>query len=144
MTDDWLVAHGATKVPEEERSDFLPDMFGIMMVEMEARVFNTMSQACPDYKGGYWEFYTLPGSGFMILQSSEEKLHLVGAMNYYDGEMSPEAASLAVCAMAYNHAVWAHAEAHENFARRLQKKWDILMQFIYGHPEIGQISRFLD
>ena len=135
----------ATLVPESERSDFLPSMFGVMMVEMEARVFNTMSQCCPDYQGGYWHFYTLPkDSGFMVLQTDKDRLHLTGPLNYYDGEMSPTAASLAVCAMAYNHAVWAHAERHPNFARGLQEKWEVLMQYIYQHDEAGEIARFLD
>ena len=135
----------AVLVPESQRSEFLPDMFGIMMVEMEARIFNAMSTSCPDYNGGYWEFFKLPGSGFMVWCAGDvEKVRMVGEMNYYEGEMSPEAASLAVCALAYNHALWAHHEKHEKFARRLQKQWEILMEYIYQHPEVGEIVRFLD
>lgn len=51
MTNDII------EVPENERTDVLPHIFGKKFLRGEALVYDFTRTYCPDYNGGEWSFY---------------------------------------------------------------------------------------
>ncbi|GHL47775.1 hypothetical protein ECZU29_26250 [Escherichia coli] len=66
-----------------------------------------MDRLCEDYCGGIWNLYTLNNGGaFMAPEPDDddgETWVLFNAMNGNRAEMSPAAAGIAACLMAYSH-----------------------------------------
>ena len=47
-----------TPIPEAQRVDFLPKLFGPrLMLTGENAVYSFMEALCSDYQGGFWQFY---------------------------------------------------------------------------------------
>ncbi|WP_436628726.1 antirestriction protein [Enterobacter hormaechei] len=61
-----VICCDAVRLEGAQRLTFLPDMFGGDYMTAEASVYAYAQRYCPDYQGGFWQFYRLPdGSGFM-------------------------------------------------------------------------------
>ena len=56
----------ATQVPEGYRLAFLPRHFGRHFMQVESSIFGHMRNLCPDYTGGYWEFFDLSNGGCYV------------------------------------------------------------------------------
>ncbi|HIA7191343.1 TPA: antirestriction protein, partial [Escherichia coli] len=108
----------ASPVPDEQRISFWPQHFGLIpqWVTLEPRIFGWMDRLCEDYSGGIWNMYTLNNGGaFMAPEpgdDDDETWALFNTMNGNRAEMSPEAAGIAACLMAYSH----HACRTEHYA----------------------------
>lgn len=128
----------AQKVPDEERLNFLPQLFGMRhFMAGENQVYNWMGQLCEKYQGGYWEFYRIPGGGFMV-PSGTEKMELSWAGNYFEGEMSPEAAGIVATLYALNMLANSTEEDH------LIEAYHALRDFARGHAEANLIMAAID
>ncbi|WP_194208715.1 antirestriction protein [Superficieibacter sp. 1612_C1] len=56
----------AVRLEGAQRLTFLPDLFGGDFMMSEASMYAYAHRYCPDYTGGFWQFYRLPdGGGFM-------------------------------------------------------------------------------
>lgn len=56
----------AVRLEGAQRLTFLPDLFGGDFMTSEASVYAYAQRYCPEYQGGFWQFYRLPdGGGFM-------------------------------------------------------------------------------
>ncbi len=134
----------ATPVPDEQRISFWPQHFGLIpqWVTLEPRVFGWMDRLCEDYCGGIWNLYTLNNGGaFMAPEpddDDDETWVLFNAMNGNRAEMSPEAAGIAACLMAYSH----HACRTENYAMTVH--YYRLRDYALQHPECSAIMRIID
>lgn len=57
----------ATLVPMEHRMTFLPEFFGAKyMIRGEGLVYVWMGKLCKEYRGGFWQFFTLSNGGFFM------------------------------------------------------------------------------
>ena len=56
----------AWPVPEHARIGSLPRHFGMHMLTVEGRIYDFLSQFCPSYDGGLWQFYELSNGGFYM------------------------------------------------------------------------------
>lgn len=134
----------ATLIPDEQRLSFWPQHFGNIpqWVTLEPHIFAWMDRFCADYSGGIWQFYTLSNGGaFMAPESegdSEEKWTLFNSMNGNGGEMSPEAAGITVCLMAYSH----HACRTECDA--MTEHYYRLRDYALNHTECRAIMHIID
>lgn len=144
VTDNTPPVLNATLIPDEQRLSFWPQHFGSIpqWITLEPHIFAWMDRFCADYSGGIWQFYTLSNGGaFMAPESegdSEEKWTLFNKMNGNSGEMSPEAAGIAVCLMAYSH----HACRTECDA--MTEHYYRLRDYALNHPECCAIMRIID
>ncbi|PDM28099.1 antirestriction protein [Escherichia coli] len=115
----------ATPVPDEQRISFWPQHC-----------------LCEDYCGGIWNLYTLNNGGaFMAPEpddDDDETWVLFNVMNGNRAEMSPEAAGIAACLMAYSH----HACRTENYAMTVH--YYRLRDYALQHPECSAIMRIID
>ncbi|EET1260669.1 antirestriction protein [Escherichia coli] len=133
----------ATPVPDEQRISFWPQHFGLIpqWVTLEPRVFGWMDRLCENYCGGIWNLYTLNNGGaFMAPEpdDDDETWVLFNVMNGNRAEMSPEAAGIAACLMAYSH----HACRTENYAMTVH--YYRLRDYALQHPECSAIMRIID
>ena len=134
----------STSVPDELRISFWPQHFGSIpqWITLEPRIFAWMDRLCADYTGGVWRFYTLSNGGaFMAPEANEdagEKWSLFNTMNGNGGELSTEAAGIAVCLLAYSH----HACRTECYAMTEHYYW--LRDYALSHPECSVIMHIID
>ena len=98
-----------TPVPDAQRVAFWPKHFGSIpqWIILEPQIFAWMDRFCADYIGGIWNFYTLSNGGAFTAPEpggdDSEKWALFNPMNGNGGELSAEAAGIAICLMAYSH-----------------------------------------
>lgn len=135
-----------TQYPESERLKFLPHYAGRKFWQFENRIYNYMSEACPSYHGGYWEFFILSNGGFYMAfeadtQGEAGTLPMHWEMNGYSGHMSADAASIAVNLMAMAHQCELSGEADQE---RFANAFHALRDYAAGHAEAGEIFRFID
>lgn len=112
-------------IPEEERPDFLHNNME-QFVRFELTVYSTMEKLTNGvYQGGLWEFRQYENGAAVMVYNHEGAVIITNPMNYYEGTMTWEAASLAVNAMVANwigeydayfdimDVVLTHKESHE-------------------------------
>ncbi|EMJ9775336.1 antirestriction protein [Morganella morganii] len=132
----------ASVVPDELRTGFWPKHFGSIQqwITLEPRIFAWMDRLCTDYHGGIWNFLTLSNGGAFMAPESEhdEKWALFNNMNGNGAELTPEAAGIVACLMAYSH----HACRTECDA--MTEHYYRLRDFALNHPERSAIMPLID
>lgn len=130
----------ATLVAEDQRLNFLPRFFGekFMMIG-ERAVFDWMGRLCPDYNGGYWNFYTLSNGGFYMAPKCQSAMKISVDGNGFDGEISADAAGIVTTIFALDYL----ANRTNNY--RYVDLMDSLKDYAFKyHPEAGLIYRAID
>ena len=131
-----------TLVPDEQRIDFWPQHFGNIpqWITLEPTVFAWMDRFCADYSGGIWHFYTLSNGGAFMAPEADnsEAWALFNTMNGNGGELSAEAAGIAVCLMTYSH----HAMRTECDA--MTEHYYRLRDYALNHAECSAIMYIID
>ena len=128
----------ATQITGNRRVRALPRYFRQGMPLVEPMIYNLMDRYCPDYAGGFWDFYGLSNGGFFMAPSHEDSYRMVNAENYSDETLTAEGAGIAICLMAYSHLSW-HEPAHI-----FNSHFTWLREFALDHPEASAIFRFID
>jgi len=134
----------ATLLPDEQRIGFWPQYFGAIpqWITLEPHIFARMDRLCADYSGGVWNFHTLSNGGaFMAPEANEDagkKWSLFNTMNGNGGELSTEAAGIAVCLMTYSH----HAMRTECDA--MTEHYYRLRDYALSHTECSAIMHIID
>lgn len=126
------------RVEDEKRMDFLPKAFGIHYLQGEHLVFSWLRELSDDYQGGYWHYYWLSNGAFYMAPHITSKLRLVWANNFFDGEMSADAAGIVATLYGLNHLI---SIMHSDI---LIEKYHGLRQYVDQHPEAGLIWRAID
>lgn len=131
----------ANLVHASGRSTFWHFYFGAVpdWERMEAHIFGLMDEMCEIYQGAFWEFSMLTNGGAFIWPDMPETLlEMFNPHNGNDARLSPEAAGIAVCLMAYS--IWS-----------LKTESPVLVEYFYQlrdyalqHPEQVQIFRLID
>lgn len=129
-------------VTDENRISFWPQHFGSIpqWIILEPTIFAWMDRFCTDYSGGIWNFYTLSNGGaFMAPEVENDELwSLFNTMNGNGGDMSAEAAGIAVCLMAFSH----HACRTECDA--MTEHYYRLRDYALNHAECNAIMHIID
>lgn len=128
-----------SRCADEDRMEFLPQHVGTAFLRYEQSVYHLMDQHCDGYSGGYWEFYDLTNGGFfMAFDAPERRFTVTQPSNYFEGEMSAEAASIGVNLYVQNSFSW------QIDPDRFGKTYQALYNFAAQHPEGAQIMGFID
>lgn len=133
----------ATLVPDRQRLRFWPTHFGRIprWIMLEPQAFSWLDRLCPDYRGGFWDFYTLSNGGAFMAPSCDdtnEKWLLSNAMNGNEAGVSAEAAGIIVCLLVYSH----HACRTENSA--MSDHYYYLRDYALTHSECHEILSIID
>lgn len=129
----------ASTVPGYARMAFLPRAFGPRHVIVgESAVFNWMKSLCPTYSGGFWDFVDLSNGGFYLrLQTDTPSFLLRVDGNGFEGELTPDAASIVATLFAINELLFTGA-AH------LDDAFYKLREFALQHAEARHIVSAID
>lgn len=131
-------AIAAKLVQPNHRLDFLPKHCEQYHMSFELGVYRVMDLACPDYSGGFWHFYEVSNGGFFIALDRDSPVHLIWQDNYFNSEMSAQAAGIAVSLMILSDL------AFSCDAERFSDKFHLLREFALDHTEAGLIFGFID
>lgn len=131
-------------VADDNRLNFLPKYFGgiELMVTGEMLVYQAADELCPDYKGGYWLFYELSNGGFYMAPDFDAPVRILVSGNYFDGEMSPDAAGVVISLFAINKLIRTMHGKHDVDA--LIDRYHFLRAFASQHAEAGLILAAID
>ncbi len=125
-----------TQVPDSQRLGFLPRKVGKKFLRFEMNAYDWMGQLCPDYLGGYWQFYALSNGGFYMALDSADTMRAVYPPNDFDDQMSTEALSITANLFALNGLCW--------LSERVTDAYYALRDFAAEHEEDGKIMRLID
>lgn len=127
----------ANTVAQAERMNFLPQFFGPLLTNtVESYVYDFMRFLCKTYSGGYWEFYRLSNGGCYMAPLMESKMHVSVNTNFFEGEMSADAAGIVACLFAYSHLAFSYADMSERYHN--------LREYALDHDEASLIFQATD
>jgi len=128
-------------VSEQQRANFVEALFGIAFpLQLEPYVFNIAHALSDQYKGAFWNFYSLSGSGFYMAPDDGHDFN-VRCENGFEGAMSADAFGI-VCSMyAFSHLSFA---ANGEIARVYARHYHALRDFAMEHPEVAAIIAATD
>lgn len=139
MMNEVMNTVTSTLVADENRLDFLPKFFGEnLMLVGEGYIYSWMERLSVDYKGGYWNFYELSNGGFYMAPNSKKKMSLSVSGNYFEGEMSSDAAGITACLFALS------AICSQFPSDKLVSAYHNLYEYIRFHPESDLIYQAID
>jgi Antirestriction protein len=129
----------ASTVPGYARMAFLPRVFGPRHVIVgESAVFNWMKSLCPAYSGGFWDFVDLSNGGFYLRLQTDTPTFLVRVDgNGFEGELTPDAASIVATLFAINQLLFTGAE-------HLDDAFYKLRDYALQQPEARHIVSAID
>lgn len=128
----------ATVVAERSRAGFLPRVVGMHYLRAEHAIYNHLGEPVPEYTGGLWEFYDLSNGGFYMAPRSAERMHVQVIGNYFDGEMSADAAGIVACLFALG------ALASKTHDETVIDRYHQLRAYALEHVEATQIMRAIN
>jgi hypothetical protein len=122
-------------VPDDQRLAVTENMFSIHFpLRLEPVIYGITERMAKDYKGGYWEFYTLSNGGFYMAPSGDDVFHVV-CDNQYKGDLSADALGITACLYAYSHLSFSNTR----FARVSACHYHRLREIVFEHPEVKAI-----
>lgn len=148
-------------VPDDNRMSYIPELFFTPMGE--SMVMDWMTRHS-DYDGGYWNYFVIPEDGEgKVATHTTVKLKTTGYIapdfdgkynicvpgNYFEGEVSADAAGIIATLMILNVLSWKTSEMGDKYARICQllvERQDALKDYIriIKHPEANLIFRAID
>jgi hypothetical protein len=122
-------------VSENQRLDTTERLFGIHFpLHMEPVIYGITDRMAADYKGGYWDFYTLSNGGFYMAPSSDD-IFQVTCDNFFQDELSSDALGITACLYAYSNLSFSNGR----FARVSACHYHRLREYSFQHPEVKAI-----
>ncbi len=127
-------------VPEERRLDVTGEMFGMHFpMKLEPFIFRMADTLCEDYRGGYWEFYSLINGGFYMAPSADKPYH-VSCENGFEGNLSADAFGIVCCLYSYSQLSF----GGDAFAQVCAEHYHMLREYMLEHPEVASILGAID
>lgn len=149
QTDSDLITRTDITDPRR-RLAFIPQLFATPQGEQMA--INFMRLHCANYDGGYWEFYAIHRDlscqgGYIAPPEGTYRLAIPG--NYFDAEVSADAAGLIATLFVLNQLSWTVSEMGPRYvltSQALVARQDALKDYISQtkHPERHLIFRAID
>ena len=128
----------AYEVSHYARAGALPRHFGRHALTFESLVYDLMRQFSPEYTGGNWRFMELSNGSFYMTPPNVP-YHLTVHSNCYEGDMTADAAGIAVCLFAYSLLSFQY-RGTDIFTRHFHR----LRDFALGHAESTEIFAAID
>ncbi len=123
-------------VPESGRLRFFPRFFGAKFIHGERLIYAWARILCPDYGGGFWQFYTLDNGGFYVALDTSKPMRVAVDGNGYDGTMSADAAGIVITLFVLGRMAVDFESATDHYYA--------LREFASEHPEAGAIFAAID
>jgi len=123
-------------VPEDRRMAVTAEIFGAWFpMRLEPVVYSFAERLSRDYKGGYWEFWTLSNGGFYMAPAGDRQYHVI-CKNQFEGDLSADALGITACLYTYSNLSFSGPDA---FADICNDQYHWLREFMMQHPEVEVI-----
>ena len=140
MTQSSLSLITRELVPEDQRMAVVERLFGIHFpLQLEPVIYGITDRMAADYKGGYWDFYTLSNGGFLMVPSGDDFFH-VTCENQFEDELSADALGITACLYAYSHLSFSNGR----FARVCACHFHMLRSYMLEHESARKIIQATD
>ncbi len=142
MTLDSSAAKSAapSPIPEAERVNFLPRLFGLRLLLIgENTVYTFMGALCSAYSGGFWQFYETDTGALYMAPDGDGPMKLSWDGNGFEGEMSRDAAGIIATLFALSHMSMSFRGCEH-----LADQYHRLLDFAGGHEESRAIFGAID
>ena len=116
-------------------------MVGVVLVKVTARP--EVAVALAEYNGGYWQFYALSNGGFYMAprnMAGDDTIFSVSCVNGFEGQMTADA--LGIVASLYSFSNLSFGDGA--FAEACANHYHLLLEYMFGHPEVRAILRAID
>jgi hypothetical protein len=128
-------------VGDPQRISHTTEIFGINFpMHIEPFVYSVTGCMAKEYRGGYWEFYSLSNGGFYMAPKSDITFNVI-CENGFEGVLSADALGITACLYAYSHLSFSGDEA---FAQTCAQQYHLLREYMLEHPEAGSILGAID
>ena len=115
-------------------------LFGMRFpMELEPRIYNFTERLSEDYKGGYWDFYTLSNGGFYLSLADMKTYHVISD-NMFEGDLSADALGITACLYAYSHLSFTDGR----FGRVCACHYHRLRAYMFEHEKVSAILGAID
>ena len=128
----------ATLVAEDDRMDFMPKHLGRQLMRGQNMFPGYLDRLSVDYNGGYWEFYELSNGGWYTAPRGDQRYKMAWDGNYYQGEMSADAAGITASLFSINEL--ANRTGEDGFINA----YHLLLDFAREHEEAQEILSAID
>jgi hypothetical protein len=125
-------------VPDAERLAFTPMLFGRHYLRGESLVYRWMETLCNSYNGGYWDYLTLSNGGGYMAPKFDGNVKICVAGNYFDAEMSADAAGVVASMFALNQL------ANSTRDEEIIERYYALRAYALSHPDSYLIMQAID
>lgn len=130
------------QVADKQRIQYTADLFGIRFpLNIEPAIFSIAASIAPEYKGAYWEFYSLSNGGGFYMAPCSDKQYQVNCDNGFEGILSADALGITACLYAYSHLSFTDNQA---FADICSNHYHWLREYILEHSEARSILSAID
>jgi hypothetical protein len=103
-------------------------------------VYTITERLYVDYRGGYWDFYTLSNGGFYMAPAGDRRYHVI-CENQFEGDLSVDAFGITASLYAYSNLSFSGPDA---FADICFDHYHWLRDFTFEHPEVEAILKATD
>lgn len=135
----------ANVIPENRRMAFMPRLFGGWYNLAENHLCKTAEKLSADYTGGRWEFKELSIGGGYLVPECGERFNVSVAGNWFDGELSADAAGIVFTLFTLNALIWhAYNNGYSHIQDKLITQQERLKMFAGQHEESGKIFAAID
>ena len=129
------------QVNDKQRIQHTADLFGIRFpLNIEPAIYSIAGSIATEYRGAYWEFYSLSNGGFYMAPCSD-KPYQVSCDNGFEGMLSADALGITACLYAYSHLSFT---ANPAFADICSNHYQLLRAYMLEHVEAGTILAAID
>jgi hypothetical protein len=128
----------ATRVPADQRLEFLPRHFDRFVLQVEHCIYQQMRDLAAAYTGGLWEYWDLDNGGCYLVPPGEQ-YRIEQPSNYFQGTVSAEAAGIIVTLYVMSTLSFKHTE-EVRFADHFHQ----LRAFAAAHAEAALIFSAID
>ena len=130
-----------TLVPEEQRQTTVEKLFGLHFpMTIEPTIYAFSERLSKDYKGGYWEFYTLSNGGFYMAPSCDHTFY-VECENFFQGELMPNAFGICSCMYSFSHLSFSQ---NQELSELCTEHFHWLREAVLDHPDGAAILSACD
>ena len=129
------------QLAEDLRMEHVNELFGINFpMTLEPTIYSSTERMSHDYRGGYWNYFTLSNLGFYMAPAVIDSFN-VHCQNGYSGKMSADALGVTACLYAYSHLSFSKID---NLADVCARQFHLLREYMFDHAEVNQILAAID
>lgn len=108
---------------------------------IEPAIYTFADHLAEDYRGGYWQFYTLSNGGFYMAPMADNPFQ-VSCDNGYEGLLSADAFGMVCCLYAYSHLSFSNKPT--SLSPLCTKQFHALREYALDHAESAAILAAMD